>query len=212
MKTGIYGGTFNPIHLGHLHILREFYHRLSFDRVLLIPTGTPPHKDAPELASKEDRLAMCALAAREGGEVSLELSTIEMDRPGKSYTAQTLEALSKRYPEDEFYLLMGEDMFLTVDRWYRPGTICSLAALCASPRSENGLEKLLRQKEKLEMEFGARCFIEDIPYLPVSSTQVRELAEKGESLKGLVPERVEDYIREHGLYRGHGERGSRDDL
>jgi len=200
MKTGVYGGTFNPIHLGHIHILKEFIRRLGLRRVLLIPTGTPPHKDAPLLAESKHRLAMCALAAKAVTEAPVELSRIELSRPGKSYTAETLEALREQFPKDDFYLLMGEDMFLTVDSWYRPETIFSLAALCASPRSENGLEKLLRQKEKLETEFGARCFVEDIPYFPASSTQVRELAARGKSLSGLVPPEVAAYIGEHGVY------------
>lgn len=202
MRIGIYGGTFNPIHSGHLHILREFIRRLSLDRVLLVPTGTPPHKKAPELASNEDRLAMCALAAREVKQVPVELSTIETDRPGKSYTAETLGELSQKYPAEELYLMMGEDMFLTVDHWYRPEVICARAALCASPRSADGLGKLMAQAKSLKVKFGARCFIEDIPYFAVSSTEIREKAARGESLAGMVPRGVEEYIRSHEIYGG----------
>ena len=126
MKTGIYGGTFNPIHNGHLHIVEEFRRGLGLDRVLLIPTRVPPHKAAPDLASAGERFAMCRLAAQ--GKPWLELSDIEMRREGKSYTAETLEELSVLYPQDQFYLLMGEDMFLTLGRWYRPETIFSLAS------------------------------------------------------------------------------------
>ncbi len=201
MKTGIYGGTFNPIHLGHLHILREFIRRLSLDRVLLIPTGRPPHKLAPGLALAKHRLAMCALAAREIPEAAVEVSALETQRRGKSYTADTLEELEVLYPQDRFFFLMGEDMFLTIDRWYRPEAICSGAALCASPRSVDGMKKLEAQKRKLEREFSARCFLEDIPYLEVSSTQVRELAQKGQDISGLVPESVAGYIKSWGLYR-----------
>lgn len=200
MKTGIYGGTFNPIHLGHIHILREFIRRLKLDRVLLIPTGTPPHKDAPELAGKEDRFRMCRLAAEEIKEVPVEVSRIEFDRQGKSYSADTLTLLKREYPEDELFFLMGEDMFLTVDTWYRPEVICRCASLAASPRSENGLIKLKEKQKELEEKFGARCFVEDISWLPVSSTQVRELAERGGSLSGLVPPEVAAYIEEHRVY------------
>ena len=126
MKTGICGGTFNPIHNGHLHIVEEFRRGLGLDRVLLIPTRVPPHKAAPDLASAGERFAMCRLAAQ--GKPWLELSDIEMRREGKSYTAETLEELSALYPQDQFYLLMGEDMFLTLGRWYRPETIFSLAS------------------------------------------------------------------------------------
>ena len=96
MKTGIYGGTFNPIHNGHLHIVEEFRRGLGLDRVLLIPTRVPPHKAAPDLASAQDRCAMCRLAIQE--KPWLELSDIEMRREGKSYTAENLEELSALYP------------------------------------------------------------------------------------------------------------------
>ncbi len=201
MKTGIYGGTFNPIHSGHLHILREFIRRLGLNRVLLIPTGQPPHKDAPLLASREDRLQMCGLAAAEVSQVPVEISTVELDRPGKSYSVDTLALLKQQYPKDELYFLMGEDMFLTVDSWYRPQDICRMAALCASPRSEDGLGKLLAKKRELEEKFAARCFVENIPYLPVSSTQIRERLQNGESVAGLVPEKVEQYLRDRRVYQ-----------
>lgn len=200
MKIGVYGGTFNPIHMGHIHILKEFIRRLGLQRVLLIPTGTPPHKTAPALADGKDRLAMCGLAVKEIGEAPVEISEIELRREGKSYTADTLEALGQLYPRDELYLLMGEDMFLTVDSWYRPETIMAHAALCASPRSESGFQKLLLKKEQLERDFAARCFVEDIPYLAVSSTEIRERVGSGSSLAGLVPPTVEEYIRANGLY------------
>ena len=201
MKLGIYGGTFNPIHLGHVHLLREFIRRLGLEKVLLIPAGTPPHKAAPDLAPAEDRLSMCALAAKEIEGAPVEASRIEIDRAGKSYTADTLNTLRGENPDDEFYLLMGEDMFLTVHQWVRPQEICRQAVLCVSPRSEDGMERLLLQKLKLEAEFAARCRVEDIPYFPAASTQIRELIGRGEGLSGLVLPEVEAYIAAHGLYR-----------
>lgn len=199
MRTGIYGGTFNPIHRGHIHLLEEFTKRLSLDRVLLIPTRVPPHKAAPDLASGQDRLQMCRLAV--GGRPHLQISDIEMRREGKSFTAETLEELHGLFPQDEFYLLMGEDMFLTVEHWYRPETIFSLAAVCATPRSLHGMGKLQMKKDEYQIRYGARCFLEDIPYLPVSSTQVREWVAQGKDITSLVPEAVADYIQERGIYR-----------
>ena len=199
MKTGIYGGTFNPIHRGHIHLLEEFTKRLSLDRVLLIPTRVPPHKAAPDLASGEDRLQMCRLAV--GGRPHLQISDLELRREGKSFTAETLEELRELFPRDEFYLLMGEDMFLTVEHWYRPETIFSLAAVCATPRSLHGMGKLQMKQDEYQIRYGARCFLEDIPYLPVSSTQVREWVRMGKDITPLVPEAVADFIRERGIYR-----------
>ncbi len=201
MKTGIYGGTFNPIHSGHVHLLEGFIRRLSLDRVLLIPTGTPPHKRAYALASPEDRLEMCRLAIEKVEAAPVRLCEIELQRPGKSYTADTLEQLRALYPEDRFYLLMGEDMFLTVDRWYRPEAIMALADLCCTPRSPDGMGKLLEKAAQLRRDFSARCHVEGIPYFPASSTQVRQLAAGGKPLDGLVPGSVARYIAEKGLYR-----------
>lgn len=205
MKLGVYGGTFNPIHLGHIHILKEFITRLNLDRVLLIPTGTPPHKAASSLASAEDRMAMCDLAVKEITEAPMEVSRMEIEREGKSYTVLTLLDLHSAYPDDELYFLMGEDMFLTLDKWYHPEAICNLAVLCASPRSAAGLKSLKLKQAELERSFNARCHVENISYLPVSSTQVRELAAGGESFSQLVPASVEEYIRSHGLYIAAGE-------
>ena len=199
MKPGIYGGTFNPIHNGHLHIVEEFRRGLGLDRVLLIPTRVPPHKAAPDLASAGERFAMCRLAAQ--GKPWLELSDIEMRREGKSYTAETLEELSALYPQDQFYLLMGEDMFLTLGSWYRPETIFSLASVCTTPRSPDGLDALRQKALEYTGQFQARCFLEHIPYLPISSTQVRQAVARGEDVSGLVPQTVATYMKERGLYR-----------
>lgn len=204
MKIGVYGGTFNPIHLGHLNILDEFAERLHLDEVWLIPTGTPPHKESPHLASSEHRLAMCELAVKDC-HAKVVVSRMETDRAGKSYTSDTLRELHETHPHDELCFLMGEDMFLTLHNWVRPQVICDCATLCAAPRSEDGLARLTEQKARLEELFSARCVINPIPYLSVSSTEIRERITKGESLSNLVPESVERYIYEHGLYQSGGE-------
>ena len=179
--------------------MEEFRRGLGLDRVLLIPTRVPPHKAAPDLASAGERFAMCRLAAQ--GKPWLELSDIEMRREGKSYTAETLEELSALYPQDQFYLLMGEDMFLTLGRWYRPETIFSLASVCTTPRSPDGLDALRQKALEYTGQFQARCFLEHIPYLPISSTQVRQAVARGEDVSGLVPQAVATYMKERGLYR-----------
>ncbi|HIS50680.1 MAG TPA: nicotinate (nicotinamide) nucleotide adenylyltransferase [Candidatus Gallacutalibacter pullistercoris] len=197
-KIGLYGGTFNPIHEAHVHLVKDFADRLGLDKVLLMPTFQPPHKQAHQLASPEDRMAMCRLAA--AGDERIQVSDLEIRRAGKSYTAETLEELHRLYPGNQWHLLMGEDMFLTIDRWYRPETIYRLAVLCAAPRSPDGLPRLEKHAQFLRT-WGAETVLCDIRYLPVSSTLVREAVAAGKPLDGLVSPGIARYIREKGLYR-----------
>ena len=170
-RIAIFGGTFNPIHNGHLHIAQQFQKQLRAQRVLFIPTFVPPHKRAPDLAPAEDRLEMCRLAC-EG--TPFEVSDLEIRRGGPSYTAETLLALKREYPDAELCFLTGEDMFLT-------------------------LEKLRAYAEKLARH-GAKVILQNIDYLPVSSTMVREAVRQNRAIDALVPAEVARYIRENGLY------------
>lgn len=197
-KIGIYGGTFNPIHNGHLHLARCFVQRLGLDRVILIPTNVPPHKAAKDLVNAQDRLKMCALAAQIEG---FQVSDVEIARQGPSYTRDTLLVMAERFPDSELYLITGEDMFLTVESWRDPGLIFQLAVLCAAPRSSGGIGALSKHAARLR-QFGARTVVEDIEYLPISSTMIRDAVKSGQSITGLVPASVEEYIREHQLYQG----------
>lgn len=196
-RIAVFGGTFNPIHNGHIHIAESFAEILSVDRVILIPTSVPPHKRTVELASAADRLAMCRLAAC--GRERLEVSDIEIRRGGASYTSDTLLELRRIYPDSPLFLITGEDMFLTLANWHRADTIFSLAAVCAAPRSEDGTAKLLRYAEHLK-HLGAQTVVESIEYLPVSSTMVRESVREGKDISQMVPATVERYIRRKKLY------------
>ena len=160
MRYGIFGGTFNPVHEGHLHIARAFRKTMQLDTVLWIPTKVPPHKAAEDLALPEQRLEMCRLACR--GEEVFQVSDLEIRREGKSYTADTLEELHEMYPKATFCLLMGEDMFLTLLNWYKPDTILRLAEICAVPRSV-GHEVRLEEQAHVLREKGATVFLEQNP-------------------------------------------------
>lgn len=140
MRIGIYGGTFNPIHSAHVHLVREFIKRLSLNRVILIPTGTPPHKATHQLASGADRIEMCRLAAADIAECPVTVSDIEVLRTGKSYTADTMTELKAQYPDDELFLLMGEDMFCTVEKWYHRSAF--------SPRQRSAPHRVTRIASK----------------------------------------------------------------
>lgn len=197
MRTGVFGGTFNPVHGGHLHIAGVFADTMHLDRVFWIPTCQPPHKEAGDLASAEDRLEMCRLAC--GRDPRYTVSDVEIRRQGKSYTADTLRQLSEWFPDDTLCLLMGEDMFLTLLHWYHPERILRLAEICAVPRSQQAQRRMQEQAEKIRL-LGGRVRLCAAEYWPVSSTEIRQAVQKGESISGLVPEPVERYILKRGLY------------
>lgn len=196
LKLAVLGGTFNPIHNGHLHLICRFGRIIGADRFLVIPTGMPPHKPAPDLAPGTDRLAMCRLAAKGG---LFEVDDREIRRSGPSYTSDTLREIKRENPGAELYFITGEDMFLTVAQWHEPEAIFSLATICAAPRSSDGRSDLDRYAEEIG-KMGAKTMICGIDYLPVSSTQVRDAVRGGAEISGLVPPGVAEYIRAHHLY------------
>jgi len=200
MKIGIYGGSFNPIHNGHVHLIQEFSERLSLDLLLLIPTFVPPHKEGNEMASPLHRFEMCKLATEKIGDVEIIVSKVEIDRGGASYTADTLKALRKLYPTDEFYLLMGEDMFLTLDKWRSPDILFKEAIIGVAPRSMGNLEEIFECKNRLEQIYQARIRVEQIPYYDMSSTEIRKALKKGLSCKAFLLGIVEKYIQKNNVY------------
>lgn len=201
MKIGIYGGTFNPIHAGHIHILNAFIDVLELQQIIVIPTAQPPHKTAQTLAAGADRLQMCRIAAEQVKGAKVWVSDIELRRGGRSYSSDTLQGLQEQYPGDTLHFLMGEDMFLTVEKWHEAETVMRLAVLCASPRSADGLHRLREHAEVLQKRYGARTRIADIPYLPVSSTEIREKIRRGEDAVCLLPTGVLAYIKKRNLYQ-----------
>lgn len=193
-KIGIYGGTFNPIHNGHLHLLQAALDRLRFDRVLVIPTNIPPHKVERDLASNKDRLEMVRLAVE--GMDRVWVSDMEQRAKGKSYTILTVKKLRAMFPGAELTLLMGADMLLSFDRWHRWREILALASLAAFARGEGETELL----ERKAAELGNTRVVRVEP-LPMSSTMIREMIRRGEDISALVPEKVCAYLREKRLYQ-----------
>lgn len=190
MRIGLFGGTFNPVHSGHVNLVKNFKEKLNLDKVLVIPTAQPPHKETKELVSSEDRINMCRLAF---GELA-EISDIEISRGGKSYTVETLRELKKIYKDDEFYFLVGSDMLLSFKRWYRWEEILTMCTLCATDRNN---EQSCKEADK---DFFEKIIFCDFEKTVVSSSEVREKLEKGESVLSLLPSEVYDYIKEKGLY------------
>ena len=204
MRIGIYGGTFNPIHRGHLTAARAAMDVLELDRLLLIPASIPPHKALPQgSAEPADRLEMTALACAQLGPGAQALD-IELHRAGPSYTVDTLRQLRQMYPEDELWLLMGTDMFLSLERWYHAADILSLAHIGAFDRvhPQPGGD-LAAQKRHLEETYGADiAIIPNEHVLDLSSTQVRQALAQGGGQE-LVTDPVYGYIQRRGLYGVH---------
>lgn len=204
MKIGVYGGTFNPPHLGHLTAARAVFDLLKLDKLLLVPAGLPPHKALPAGSpTAERRLEMTRLAAEQLGLGDrVQVLDLELRRQGKSYTADTLSQIRELYPEAELWLLMGTDMFLTLQTWHEPEAIFAQAGIAAFGRTEEDTEELFSvQREYLYRTYpDARIFTLTIPgVVDISSTELREQlsADRGANL--LAPA-VYGYILREGLY------------
>ena len=208
MRIGVYGGTFNPPHLGHIAAARAVFETLKLDKLLLIPDRQPPHKPLPEGSpSPEQRLELTRLSGEQLGLGDrVETLDLELHRSGPSYTADTLRAVHERYPDDELWLLMGTDMFLTLHTWHEPEQILALAGIAAFSRSQEDTEELFsRQRERLYRTYpSARIFTLGVPgMVEISSTQLRELLAEGRGGQFLAPAVYGAVLRD-GLY-GTGE-------
>lgn len=176
-KIGIFGGSFNPPHIGHILAAEELVRCLELDRLYLVPAAVPPHKKlAPNSPDAAARKHLVELALQ--GQEKIHLCDLELERGGTSYTAHTLQQLRQQHPTDELYLVMGSDMFLSLHDWYEPQQIMSLATIVLMRREAAGAQMqgaLLRQKQKLEQQYGARvCFVEN-NFVDLSSTRVRRM-------------------------------------
>lgn len=200
MNIGVYGGTFNPIHNGHIEAARQAVEALSLDRLLLVPAALPPHKDLPAgTGTAAQRLQMVQFAA--DCIPRAEASDIELRRPGKSYTADTLAGLRGAYPDARLFLLVGTDMFLTLQSWKRPEEITKNDVICAMYRAASDTQEAMeRQKRFLEGTFGAEVvLLGNIP-LEASSSGLRAALARGGDVSSLLPEQVFGYILREKLY------------
>lgn len=191
MKIGVFGGTFNPPHNGHVRLAKAAADELKLDKLLVIPSCIPPHKIAAKLADGQERLEMCRLAF--SCDPRFEVSPMELERGSRSYTVETLRELKALYPDSELYFIVGSDMLESFDKWYLWQEILSLSVLCAASREEGYSPDLSRFGKLAE-----RIKIITLDPLEVSSTQIRNSA--GEVSPELIDPKVAAYIREHGLY------------
>lgn len=199
-KIGIFGGTFNPIHLGHIRLGQLVLDEIKLDKILYISDNTPPHKSDKDLACGEDRLNMIDISLKDYD--NMESSDIELKREGKSYTFETLLELKNLYPNDELYLITGADMFLTLDKWREPETIFKTANIIGVPRVKSDFEKMEEYAENVIKPMGAKVFmLAQTVFDTASSTYVRENIDDYQKIKDMITPEVYRYIKEKGLYR-----------
>jgi nicotinate-nucleotide adenylyltransferase len=197
-RIGLLGGTFNPPHLGHLVCAQEAHTALGLDRVLFVPVHTPPHKEADGDPGVETRVQLCELAV--AGDERFEVSRVETDVPGRSFTVDTLRRLHAQRPQDELTFIVGGDMAHSLPAWREPEAILELADLAVAGRGEVGRTELTDRLAGLR---GApeRIRFFDMPRLDISSSLIRRRAACGRPIRYLVPDAVASAIERTGIYR-----------
>ena len=196
MRTGLFGGSFNPIHKGHIALAKTVMEQLLLDRVILIPSGESPYKSSADYAPARDRLEMCRLSAED--EPNFEVSSFETDREGKSYSIYTAEYFKEKYPRDELYWLVGSDMLLYFDKWYRYQDILKLVSLAAVTRTGGDETQLMHTAHNLK-KYGSILVVHHRP-LVISSTEIRKMIKNNEDLSCYLNEKVVQYIKMRFLY------------
>jgi nicotinate-nucleotide adenylyltransferase len=198
VRLGILGGTFNPPHLGHLVCAQEAYRELELDRVMFVPARIPPHKPVEEEPGAEHRMALCRLAV--AGDDRFEVSDLELQREGPSYTVDTLEWLTSQAPQTHLFLILGGDIAAGLPSWHRVERVLELATPAIAKRRGTTRTAVHDALEGLRGGERARFF--EMPRMGVSSTMIRERVAAGQPIRYLVPDRVADYIHRHELYGG----------
>lgn len=201
MKIGIMGGTFDPIHNGHLMLGHAAYEAFSLDQIWFMPNGNPPHKKSETIKSTaKDRMEMTSLAIEPFKEFVLQ--PYEALREEVSCSYQTMEHFHESYPEDEFYFIIGADSLMAIETWVHPERIFPTCTILATYRDEvKTKEEMNRQIQYLSEKYGAKICLLETPLMPVASHELREELKEGKDVSSYVPKAVCGYIEEHHLYR-----------
>lgn len=197
MNIGIFGGTFNPVHKGHVSALKKILSAVSLDRVLVLPDRIPPHKSAEGLVSGSDRLEMCRIAF--SNVENTEISDWELKNEGKSYSVITLRHFHEVFPEDKLYFIMGSDMLASFESWYRYEEILTLCSLICVSRSQEDTERLEGYADKLRAK-GGEVIIVPVEPFEISSSQIRDMLKKNLDCTCYLDENVVQYIMAKNLY------------
>jgi nicotinate (nicotinamide) nucleotide adenylyltransferase len=197
VKILLFGGTFNPPHLGHIALLENCVRTIKPDEIRILPLGTPPHK-AADSTSTEHRIAMCQVFCEILPNCIIDIR--ETIRPGKSYTADTVQELREKYPDDEFYLCIGSDMFLSFETWHNYEYLLKETILLVHLRDENDIEEVFQQQEKF-LNMGIKIIFLQDNFINISSSEIRKMHQEGKNIEPLLHEYVYNYILKHNLYR-----------
>lgn len=197
-KVGILGGTFDPIHMGHLILAETAYDSFGLDYVMIMPNGNPPHKPGCVNASMEQRIHMAKLAVADNPH--LVVSDFEKNQTTFHYTYETLELLKEENPGTEYYFILGGDSLAQFHTWKEPQRICNQCCIIAAVRDQMDIEVLHKNMIALRETYHARIEAMETPIIDIASHTIREKTEQKRSIRYLVPDSVESYIREQGLY------------
>ncbi len=201
-KVGIMGGTFNPIHLGHLMLAESARDEFSLDEIWLIPTGCSYMKENSKVLSPEERFFMASLAASDNEK--MRCLDIEIKRCGYTYSYETMEELKKLYPETEFSFLMGADCLFTMENWKYPERLLKCCRIIAAVRDDAPLSKMEEKRVYLAEKYHADIVLFPFRQIAISSTEIRERVRLGKSIRYLVPDNVIAYIEEKRFYKDEG--------
>lgn len=203
-RIGIMGGTFNPIHKGHIKLAKRAYEQYQLDKVLFMPAGDPPHKKEEEVINATHRMNMVKLAIE--GIAYFEPSAMEIERKGYTYTFETLKELHRQNTEDELYFILGGDSLFQIEKWYKPEEVFNQCIILAANRDDMPQDEFLSKIEYLNKKYNADIRPIDTPMMHISSTEIRnalddnELNDADELNRKLVDSKVIQYILEHHLY------------
>ena len=199
-KIGIMGGTFDPIHIGHLILGEKAYQQFGLEKIMFMPSGNPPHKQHREgRATDEQRVEMVRRAIEDNPHFALSLE--EMNADGYSYNYRTLERLKGQNPGVEYYFIIGADSLFDFDGWKEPGRICQAAKLLVAGRNHVEKPRLISQMKYLGEKYNGEFFLLDIPNLDISSKMLRKWIAESESILYYVPDSVYTYIKEQKIYK-----------
>lgn len=202
-RAGIMGGTFDPIHIGHLMLAECAYEQFELEKVLFLPSGNPPHKqERPDGASDRDRLEMVRLAIKDNPHFTLDDE--EMYRKGFTYTKDTLQLLRRKHPDTDYYFIIGADSLMSFDSWKEPESICRSCILAAAVRDQLNSSTMHQKMQELKQKYNADVRLLRTPDVDISSSSLRTWCRQNRSIRYYVPDRVMEYITEHGLYQENG--------